>query len=99
MACPDIAFCNKGGIGSWADLIEAAETTRSMMGISPSAWEDAKQTLGALTASVTIAAMLQRSSEIRSPGGYLRALVARDGFTPKPMVNSLLRAKLDDHAH
>ncbi|HAT86250.1 MAG TPA: replication initiation protein RepC [Rhizobiales bacterium] len=99
MACPDIAFCNTSGVGSWADLIEAAENTRSMMGISLSAWQDAKQSLGALSASVTIAAMLQRSSEIRSPGGYLRSLVARDGFTPKPMINSLLRANLSDHAH
>ncbi|MCV6545862.1 MAG: plasmid replication protein RepC [Cohaesibacter sp.] len=95
MACPDIAYCNRNGISSWADLIEAAEAGRGLMGISPSAWEDAKRTFGILSASVTLAALLQRSEDIRSPGGYLRALVARKGFSPKPMINSLLNARLE----
>nr|WP_318246011.1 replication initiation protein RepC [Seohaeicola saemankumensis] len=45
-------------------------------------------------ASATVAAILQRVDEIRTPGGYLRALTAKarhNGFSPAPMILALLQ--------
>jgi replication initiation protein RepC len=91
--CPDIADYARGGrISSWHDMIGAAETVRSMLGISPSAWAEARQAMGPLVAATTLAAMLQRSAVIRSPGGYLRDLTARAQdarFSVRPMLRAL----------
>ena len=89
-ACPKIAHCNRFGIRSWSDLIETAGIVSQMLDISSSAWEEAKARLGLVTASVTVAAILQRCDSIRSPGGYLRSLIGKDGFTPRGMINALL---------
>lgn len=51
--------------------------------------------MGVATASVTLAAILQKGAAIARPGGYLRALsarAARGGFSPGPMIMALLRA-------
>ncbi len=70
-ACPDIAayHSDPDGIRSWSDFIVAARTIRPMLGISPSAWDQAVTVLGEANAAVTVAALLQRSefsSEARS---------------------------------
>jgi replication initiation protein RepC len=65
-----------------------------MMGISPSAWEEAKQLMGPEEASVVIVAMLERFGDIHSPGGYLRSLSAKAAmgeFSCGPMVMALMR--------
>jgi replication initiation protein RepC len=65
-----------------------------MLGISPSAWEDACRAMGPEEAAVVLLAMLERFNEIRSPGGYLRALTAKAGqgaFSCGPMVMALTR--------
>jgi hypothetical protein len=62
----------------------------------PSAWEEAVEAMGEADAAVTIAAILQRSAEIKSPGGYLRGLTskARAGnFSIGPLVMALLRRR------
>ena len=67
-----------------------------MMGISPSAWDEARHHMGPEEAAVSVAAMLERFAEIRSPGGYLRSLTARaadGGFSTGPMIMALLRRK------
>ena len=74
-----------------------AGLVRSALGISPSAWEDARAVLGEEDAAVVVAAILQRGEAIRSPGGYLRSLTekARGGaFSLGPVLMALLRAKL-----
>ncbi len=73
-ACPDIADYTRSEIRTWNDLIDVASLVRPMLGISPSAYEDAVRVLGPQNAAATIAAILQRSGDIRSPGGYLRTL-------------------------
>ena len=81
-------------IRHWHELVKVADTVVPMMGISPSAWEDAKTRMGPAEAAVVVAAMLERIKEIRSPGGYLRALTAKaaDGrFSSGPMVMALMR--------
>jgi replication initiation protein RepC len=45
-ACPDIVDYAKGGIAHWRDLLAAAASVVPMMGISPSAWEEARSIMG-----------------------------------------------------
>ncbi|MEL7181165.1 MAG: plasmid replication protein RepC [Pseudomonadota bacterium] len=95
-ACPDILPYAQDDIRHWHQLVAVAGFVRGMMGISPDAWNKAQQEMGSEVAAITLAAMLQRISEIKSPGGYLRALTrkAADGaFSPGPMVMALLNAE------
>lgn len=95
-ACPDIADYGRGKIASWRDLQVAADLARSLLGISPSAWQSATQTMGTEAASVVIAAMVQKGQAIKSPGGYLRNLTERttEGqFSLGPMLMALMRSK------
>jgi replication initiation protein RepC len=98
-ACPDMRWLMKDGeIRHWRDLLAAAELARPMLGISPSAWCEAREVLGEQQAAITLAAIYQKSDQISSAGGYLRSLTdrARDGkFSVWPMIMALLRAKLD----
>jgi replication initiation protein RepC len=96
-ACPDIVDYARHGISSWRDFVGTAGLVRSVLGISPSAWEDACQALGEEDAAVVVAAILQRAEAIKSPGGYLRNLTerARAGrFSTGPVIMSLLRLQL-----
>lgn len=91
-ACPEIASYAKDGISSWADLVKATALVRSMLGISPDAHEKARQVLGDSATAVVIAAMLERSDQIRSPGGYLRELTRKaeaGKFSVLPMIKAL----------
>jgi len=99
-ACPNLLWLVKGGGGirNWRDFLTAADLARPVLGISPSAWEDARVALGEQQAAITLAAIYQKSDQIKSPGGYLRNLTerAKEGkFSTWPMIMALLRAKLD----
>ncbi|SON58495.1 replication initiation protein RepC (plasmid) [Hartmannibacter diazotrophicus] len=98
-ACPILKDLAPGsGIRQWRDFLAAAEVARPMLGVSQSAWRDACQAMGEVQAAIALAAILQRSDQINSAGGYLRSLTekARDGqFSTWPMVMALLRAKLE----
>jgi replication initiation protein RepC len=99
-ACPNMLWLVKGGGGirHWRDFLAAAEVARPAMGISPSAWEEARTAMGEQQAGITIAAIYQRQEQINSAGGYLRSLTdkAKNGkFSVWPMIMALLRAKLD----
>jgi replication initiation protein RepC len=96
-ACPDIVDHARDGIKSWRDLVATAASVRPMLGISPSAWEEANEVLGPNDAAVVLAAILQRSSAIASAGGYLRNLTgkARAGaFSLGPVLMALIRGNL-----
>jgi replication initiation protein RepC len=102
-ACPNMLWLVKGGgeIRTWRDLMAAAEVARPVLGISPSAWTEARKVLGDEQAAITIAAIYQRQEEIHSAGGYLRSLTdrAKGGkFSVWPMIMALLRAKLKEGA-
>ncbi len=87
-----------GEIRHWRDFLATAELARPMLGISPSAWREARQALGEQHAAITVAAIYQRHDQINNAGGYLRSLTerAKDGkFSTWPMVMALLRTKLD----
>ncbi|MEP3334097.1 plasmid replication protein RepC [Sedimentitalea sp.] len=93
-SCREILTYADGGIRHWHELVRAAAIVRPMMGISPSAWDEAKRDMGPEEASVVIAAMLERFSDIRSPGGYLRNLSSKAAlgeFSCGPMVMALMR--------
>jgi len=93
-ACPDIEPYARNGLRSWPDLVATAIRVAGMMGISPSAWQQAASSMGPEAAAVTVSAMLQRFTRINNPGGYLRSLAKRaieGAFSPGPMVMALLR--------
>jgi len=96
-ACPDIADYAKGGISNWRDLLATAAVVRSMLGISPSAWEEAQAVMGEMQAAVVVACILQRGAAIRSAGGYLRGLTERakvGEFSLGPILMSQINAQL-----
>ncbi|ASP89576.1 replication initiation protein RepC (plasmid) [Sinorhizobium meliloti] len=99
-ACPEVCELAQGGIiRHWRDLLAAADLARPMLGISPSAWREARETMGEQHAAITLASIYQRASQINNAGGYLRSLTdrAKEGkFSTWPMVMALLRAKLDE---
>jgi replication initiation protein RepC len=76
-ACPDIVDYAKGGIVNWRDFLATAAVVRPMLGISPSAWEEAQTVMGDTQAAIVLACLLQRSSAIQSAGGYLRELTRK----------------------
>jgi len=99
-ACPDIADYAADGIGSWRELMATAAQVRGYLGVSPSAYEDACHVMGAETAAIVVACILQRANHINSAGGYLRALTekARAGqFSVGPMLMAALKANASPH--
>ncbi len=100
-ACPQIDAYTKQGIASWSDLMAAAVVVRGMLGVSPSAYEEACDILGQENAAVAIACILERADQINSAGGYLRVLTdkaARGEFSIWPMLLAQLRAN-GSHVH
>ncbi|MCV3769020.1 plasmid replication protein RepC [Rhizobium sp. TRM95796] len=95
-ACPQLADYGPGGaIANWRDLMSAAVVVRSMLGVSPSAYQDACEAMGPENAAIAIACILERSGHINSAGGYLRSLTAktRQGeFSLGPALMALLKA-------
>ncbi|WP_256580410.1 replication initiation protein RepC, partial [Pseudomonas sp. GP01-A4] len=65
-ACPSIVDYTKGGISNWRDFMATAAVVRSMLGISPSAWEEAQTVMGEVQAAIVVACILQRGTAINS---------------------------------
>lgn len=98
-ACPDIADYAKGGIANWRDFIAVAVLVRSILGISPSAWEDARKIMGDIPASIVVACILQRATAINSAGGYLRGLTRKaeaGEFSLGPVLMALINTRRRD---
>lgn len=96
-ACPDITDYAREGIRDPRELVGAAAIVRPMLGISPSAWDEACETMGPEPAAIVVAAILQRGTAIKSPGGYLRSLTRRAAagqFSIWPMVMALNTVRL-----
>jgi len=94
-ACPEIAMYGPGGaISSWREMMTAAVVVRSMLGVSPSAYQTACEILGPENAAAVMACILERGGQINSAGGYLRDLTRRaekGEFSLGPMLMALLR--------
>jgi replication initiation protein RepC len=92
-ACPDLADYAKGGISNWRDFLAAAAVVRPMLAISPSAWEEAQSVMGEAAAAVVVACILQRTTAIKSAGGYLREVTRKaeaGQFSLGPMLMALV---------
>lgn len=94
-ACPQISDYAIGGtISHWRELMAAAVVVRTMLGVSPSAYQDACDIMGPENAAIAIACILERGGHITSPGGYLRDLTRRSErgeFSLGPMLMALMR--------
>jgi replication initiation protein RepC len=98
-ACPDIVDYAKGGISKWRDFLAVAGVVRAMLGVSPSAWEEAQAAMGEIPAAIVVAGILQRGAAIMSPGGYLRELTRKatvGEFTLGPMLMALIGSRNRD---
>lgn len=90
--CPRISEYSQGPLRHWGDLVRTADTLAPMLGISRSAWVEARCAMGPADAATVLSILLERTETIRKPGAYLRCLAdkARAGaFTPGPMLRSL----------
>ena len=93
-ACFDIVQLSTHDIRDWSGLIHAADQVSPMMGIEPSVWSRAKKRMGDICAAATLAAILQRFSQIRSPGAYLQTLAAKaeaGQFSITRMIEAITR--------
>jgi len=93
-ACPDIREYASDGIRSWRDLVEASTMVSRFLGITQSAYVEARQTLGMEGVSAVIAWLLQRAGDIQSAGGYLRSLTQKargGGFSISQLLMSTLK--------
>ena len=85
-----------GGVANWREMMAAAVVVRSMLGVSPSAYQEACEVMGPENAAVAIACILERAGHINSAGGYLRDLTrraAKGEFSLGPMLMALMRAR------
>ena len=94
-ACPDVSAYGPGGvISNWRDMMSAAVVVRSMLGVSPSAYQEACEVMGPENAATAMACILEKGGQINSAGGYLRDLTrkaSRGEFSLGPMLMALLR--------
>lgn len=99
-ACPQISdYATGRAISHWRDLMTAAVVVRTMLGVSPSAYQDACEAMGPENAAVAMACVLERAGHINTPGGYLRDLTRRaerGEFSLGPMLMALLRTQEPD---
>ncbi len=90
--CPDFVDYARHGLRTIRDVVDAAVVVRPLLGVSPSAWDEACSAMGQGPASVTLALILQRGNGIKNPGGYLRTLARRAAagqFSIWPMLMAL----------
>lgn len=90
-AVPDIATYAQAPVRNWRDLAGVANFVRPMLGITQETWSFARQSLGEGQAAVALSCILQRFSDIRNPGAYLRRLAQAETFRIGPMIMALLR--------
>lgn len=97
-ACGDLVdYAKDGEISNWRDFLATAAVVRPMLGISPSAWEEAQHVMGEVQAAIVVACILERSATINSAGGYLRGLTAKAGvgeFSLGPILMAQINARL-----
>ncbi|EJF82490.1 plasmid replication protein RepC [Candidatus Bartonella washoeensis] len=79
-ALPNVAMYLKYGLESENDLIGAMDFLPEMSGMSPSAVEEAKKTMGLKKAALAIGIIIEKYYRhlVQSPGGYLRGMIAKE---------------------
>lgn len=76
-ACPDIVSYAPSGIRNWKDLLDTSHLVSRFMGISQQLWLSAINALGFENAGTVVAWLLQKGTDIKSPGGYLNSLIQK----------------------
>ena len=95
-ACPDMVDYAKGGISNWRDFLATANVVRPLIGVSPSAWEEAQTAMGEVYAAIVLACILQKGPTINSAGGYIRELTRKSQageFSIGPMLMALIGSR------
>lgn len=80
-----------------APLGAGAIVVRLMLGVSPSAYQDACEVMGPQNAAAVMACILERAEHINSAGGYLRELTARTRrgeFSSGPVLTAQIPAQI-----
>ena len=95
--CTHLVSLSPVKISTWSGFVRAVEVLYPMMGISHRSWRASVEAFGRDRAAAVVAAILQRGSTIRNPGGYLRHLCTK-ADTPKrdpsSIIGSILSAQL-----
>ncbi len=90
--CKEIQTFSSRPVRHWDDLVSLADTVSSMMGIASKVWKDAQFRMGTAQAATTLAAMLERFTEIKSPSAYLHSLsrkAEKGVFSSGAMIRAL----------
>lgn len=83
------------GAADWEEFVEAAYKAALLLGINLTAWREARETLGRNRAAIAVATVLARwrSGEVKSAGGYLRAMCERERTGDLHLLPSLFGLK------
>ncbi|CAN7609281.1 plasmid replication protein RepC [Phenylobacterium sp. LjRoot164] len=83
----------------WEEFVEAAYKVALMLGVNLSAWREARQALGRNRAAIAVATILARwrAGEVKSAGGYLRAMCERERTGDLHLLPSLYGLKERHH--
>lgn len=97
-ACPTLQDFAPRQIATWADLIEAADHLPRLVGISPQAWQEARDRMGYARAAVAVAVVAEKStrSMVSSAGGYLRGMT-RKAVAGQLRLGATLRGLASSH--
>ena len=93
-ACPSLARYLGDDPADWSGLIQATNRIRPWLGITAETHAHAVAAMGPVIAAISLACILERSAEIRTPGAYLRSLALRAAntrFNPARMVLALIQ--------
>ncbi|MEQ8348937.1 MAG: plasmid replication protein RepC [Sneathiellaceae bacterium] len=77
----------------WRDIVGAADRLRRGLGISQDAWGRACLVMGRERAAAAVAVIVSKRSDIRSPGGYLRGMVAKAERGELDLAASIYQAR------
>ena len=93
-ACPESLSFAIDPVRTWSDLIRFSDILAPMVRIGRDLLEEARRSMGAVEAAVTVMCIVQMGSKVRSPGAYLRSLSNKatlGTFSTNAMVRALLR--------
>lgn len=83
----------------WEELVAAAYQVTTLLGINLSAWREAREAMGRNRAAIAVATILARwlGGEVKSAGGYLRAMCERERTGDLHLMPSLYGLKERHH--
>jgi replication initiation protein RepC len=94
--CPGFCDLFAAKPSTWSELSHMTNALGKMMGIDLPVVEEARSTMGDQDASMALLCMLERQSQIKSPGAYLRHLAKKAKaaqFSLTPMLKALGRSQ------